>query len=137
MIKKAVVKVSSKQKGIDDKEIEVVTPGEFYKEGDYYFAIYDETELSGMEGTKTTLKVSQEDFLLSRTGSTNGEMYFKKNSKDVSLYDTPYGSLQITIETNELKVDLDENGGEIYINYNLAVANQEPQNTVLKVSIRV
>lgn len=137
MIKKAVVKVVSLQKDIDDKAIEVVTPGEFYKEGEYYYAIYDETELSGMEGTKTTLKVSQDEFFLSRSGSTNGEMHFKKASKDISLYDTPYGALQITIETNELKVDLSDNGGEIYIDYNLSVANQEPQNTVLKVSIRV
>lgn len=137
MRKKAIVKVVSLQKDIDDKAIEVVTPGEFYKEGNYFYAIYNETELSGMEGTRTTLKVSKEEFLLSRIGSTNGEMYFKKNSSDVSLYDTPYGALQLKIDTKELKVELDENGGEVYIDYNLTVANQEPQNTVLKVSIRV
>jgi uncharacterized beta-barrel protein YwiB (DUF1934 family) len=136
MKKKAVIKVISTQRNSDDKAIEVVTPGEFYREGDYYYAVYDETELSGMAGTKTTIKVSPETFLLTRTGTTNGEMSFKKDDRNITLYDTPYGALQLNIDTKELHVQLDDNGGEIFIDYSLSVGNQEPQNTLLRVNIK-
>lgn len=136
MKKKAIITVVSKQRGIDDSAIEVVTPGEYYKEEDCYYAEYDETEISGMEGTKTTLKVSSNTFLLSRQGTTNAEMKFKRDSKDITMYDTPYGVLELKLETKDLKIDLDDNGGEVMIDYNLIIGGQEPQNTVLKVNIR-
>lgn len=136
MTKKAIITVISKQTDSDDSAIEVVTPGQYYKEEDSYFAIYDETEISGMEGTKTTLKVSPNSFLLTRVGTTNAEMKFKKDSKDITMYDTPYGMLELKLETNDLKIDLDDNGGEVLINYNLGIAGQKPQNTILKVNIK-
>ncbi|MCM0649764.1 DUF1934 domain-containing protein [Clostridium swellfunianum] len=136
MKKKAIITVVSKQAGTDDSAIEVVTPGEYYREENCYFAVYDETKLSGMEGTKTTLKISPNDFLLTRVGTTNAEMKFRKNSNEISMYDTPYGMLELKLETKDLKVDLDDDGGEVEIKYNLAISGQEPQNTVLKVNIK-
>lgn len=136
MRKKAIITVVSKQRDIEDSAIEVVTPGEYYKEEDCYCAVYDETEISGMEGTKTTLKVSPNSFLLSREGTTNAEMKFKRDSNDITMYDTPYGVLELKLETKDLRIDLDDNGGEVLIDYNLAIAGQQPQNTVLKVNIK-
>jgi uncharacterized beta-barrel protein YwiB (DUF1934 family) len=136
MKKKAIITVVSKQSGSDDSAIEVVTPGEYYKEEDSYIAVYDETELSGMEGTKTTLKISPEDFLLTRVGTTNAEMKFKKDAKEVTMYDTPYGVLELKLETKDLRITLDDDGGDVEINYNLAISGQKPQNTVLKVNIK-
>jgi uncharacterized beta-barrel protein YwiB (DUF1934 family) len=136
MKKKAIITVVSKQTGSDESAIEVVTPGEFYKEDNSYFAIYDETELSGMEGTKTTLKISHDNFLLTRVGTTNAEMRFKKGTNEISMYDTPYGMLEIKLETKDLKVVLDDKGGEVEIDYNLAISGQEPQKTILKVNIK-
>jgi uncharacterized beta-barrel protein YwiB (DUF1934 family) len=89
-----------------------------------------------MEGTKTTLKVSPNSFLLSREGTTNAEMKFKRDSNDITMYDTPYGVLELKLETKDLRIDLDDNGGEVLIDYNLAIAGQQPQNTVLKVNIK-
>jgi uncharacterized beta-barrel protein YwiB (DUF1934 family) len=136
MRKKAIITVVSKQTDSDESAIEVVTPGEFYKEDDSYFAIYDETEISGMEGTKTTLKISPSNFLLTRVGTTNAEMKFKKDSKEITMYDTPYGMLELKLETKDLKIDLNDQGGEVEINYNLGISGQKPQNTVLKVNIK-
>ena len=136
MRKKAIITVISKQTGSEESDIEVVTPGEFYKEEDSYFAIYDETQLSGMEGTKTTLKISPNNFVLTRVGTTNAAMKFKKDTNEITMYDTPYGMLELKLETKDLKVDLDDMGGNVEINYNLAISGQKPQNTVLKVNIK-
>ncbi|MBL4935807.1 DUF1934 domain-containing protein [Clostridium sp. YIM B02515] len=136
MRKKAIISVTSKQTDSDESAIEVVTPGEFYKEDNFYYAVYNETELSGMEGTTTTLKVMPDSLLLSREGTTATEMRFKKYAKDLILYNTPYGVMEMKIETKDLTVNLDENGGDVAINYNLTIAGQNPQNTILKVNIK-
>lgn len=136
MRRKAIISVVSKQTDGDGNKIEVVTPGEFYKENNDYYAVYEETELSGMEGTKTTLKISSDKLLLLRVGTTNAEMKFKKNNKDITLYNTPYGALEISVETKDLKINIDNNGGDVLVNYNLAVAGQKSQNTILEVNIK-
>ncbi|ADK13308.1 MULTISPECIES: DUF1934 domain-containing protein [Clostridium] len=136
MKKKAIIYVSSKQTD-EEEPIEVVTPGSFYKKNDSYYAVYKETELSGMEGTTTTLKIKQDKFSLIRMGSTSTKMDFDKNKKNVSMYKTPYGTIELRIETNSLNINVDEQGGDIMINYKISTAGQALKNTKLKVNIKV
>lgn len=136
MKKKAIITIVSKQQGLEDDAIEVVTPGEFYEEDGFYYAVYDETELSGMKGTRTKLRISEEDFLLTRTGTTTGDMKFIKGNKDKTIYSTPYGALEVTINTKDLKVNMNHKGGEAVINYDMLIAGQDPQKTTLKVNIK-
>lgn len=135
MKKKAIISVSSKQQNNDDT-IEVVTPGEFYKKDDCYYVEYKETEISGMEGTNTTFKMNNDNFSLIRIGSTNANMNFNKNQKSLSVYDTPYGTMELRIRTNKLEVNLDEKGGDVFIDYNLSISGQDYENTQLKINIK-
>ncbi|WML36580.1 DUF1934 domain-containing protein [Clostridium sp. OS1-26] len=136
MKKKAIISVSSKQKSDENDVIEVVTPGDFYEKDGSYYAVYKETEISGMEGTTTTLKISNDKFSIIRIGSTSAKMEFDKKAKSVSMYNTPYGTLELKIETKTLSVDVGEKGGDIKVNYNLSVSGQTPQNTQLKINIK-
>jgi uncharacterized beta-barrel protein YwiB (DUF1934 family) len=136
MKKKAIISVLSKQgNSKDDNDIEVVTPGEFYKKDDCYYAVYNETKISGMEGTTTTMKIYPKTFSLIRMGTTATKMDFKENSENLVLYNTPYGILELKIETKDLKINVDDEGGEVSIDYNMCVSGQTPQHTILKVSI--
>lgn len=137
MIKKAIISVSSENITTKESAIEVVTPGEFYKKDDCYYAIYDETELSGMEGTRTTLKIEEDAFSLSRVGTTTTDMNFKESQEDVVLYNTPYGALELRTKTKELKIDVNEDGGQVFLNYNMSISGQPAQTTVLKINIKV
>jgi uncharacterized beta-barrel protein YwiB (DUF1934 family) len=136
MKRKAIISVSSIQIGSDDDVIEVVTPGSFYKKDNNYYAVYEETEVSGMEGTTTTLKIGVDKFSLIRMGSTNAKMEFDKRNKSVSMYNTPYGTLELKIETKSLDINVDDNGGVISINYNMSVSGHAPNNTNLQVNIK-
>lgn len=131
----AVIHVLSKQSDKKEDAIEVVTPGSFYKKDNFFYAIYDETELSGMEGTTTTLKISSDKFSLIRMGNTIARMDFQKSKENVSLYDTPYGTLELKIKTKDLNINIDENGGDVFIDYNMSIAGQKYQNTVLSIKI--
>ena len=136
MKKKAIVSVISRQPSTDDKDIEVVTPGEFYKKDDCYYVVYKETEISGMEGTTTTLKIYPDSFTLIRMGTTSTKMEFEQNNEEVVLYNTPYGVMELKIKTKDLKVNVNDDGGDVLINYNMVISGQKPQNTELKVNIK-
>ncbi|MTK11754.1 MAG: DUF1934 domain-containing protein [Clostridiaceae bacterium] len=136
MKKRAIISVSSKQKSDENDVIEVVTPGDFYEKDGSYYAVYKETEISGMEGTTTTLKISDDKFSIIRMGSTSAKMEFDKKAKSVSMYNTPYGTLELKIETKTLSVNVGEKGGDIQVNYNLTVSGQTPNNTQLKINIK-
>lgn len=136
MKKKALISIVSNQFGEDNSEIEVVTPGEFTVCDDGFKAVYQETEISGMEGTVTRLLINDNSVSLEREGTTTSKMYFEKDKSDVSLYDTPYGTLELKIKTNELEIELNENGGNVFIDYKMIIGDQSVQNTKLKINIK-
>lgn len=136
MQKKAVIKIISNATMENDELIEVVTPGSLKKENDEIIAMYKETEISGMDGTDTKLRIGDEYIVLEREGSTTTKMHFEKGKPTVSLYNTPYGMLELTIETKDLKIDMTEEGGDVEINYEMQVAGQPPIKTKLKLNIK-
>ena len=137
MIKKAIISICSTQDIGEKEKIEVVTVGEFSINGDEFIATYDETEISGMEGTKTTLKIKGNKVVLHREGTTSTKMEFQKNNTQVALYNTPYGMLELKTSTKELDLDVDEKGGNISIKYHLIAGRQEPIKTNLDMKIKV
>lgn len=138
MKKKAIITVSSRQinEENNDENVEVVTPGNFFKKEEKYYAVYEETEISGMKGTTTTLKIEDNKLSLIRIGSTSSKMEFDEKKENVSMYTTPYGTLQLKIKTSDLDVDVDDDGGDITVNYDLSIIGQGPIKTVLKINIK-
>lgn len=131
MSKKAIISICSTQDIGEKEKIEVVTVGEFSINGDEFIATYDETEISGMEGTKTTLKIKGDKVVLHREGTTSTKMEFQKDNTQVALYNTPYGMLELKTSTKELDLDVNEKGGNISIKYHLIAGGQEPIKTIL------
>ena len=64
-------------------------------------------------------------------------MIFDRNNQSMSLYKTPYGNMTVTIDTKQLKIDVDENGGSIHIVYTLLIEGQQKIETDLNVDIKV
>lgn len=135
MGKNAIISVASKQSGQEDEAIEIVTQGQFYKKGNSYYAVYDETELSGMAGTTTTIKVNEDKLTLIRLGTTNARVEFKNKYKSISMYNTPYGTLELAIQTKKLDVNVSDTGGRVFVDYDMTLAGQKPLNTILEINI--
>lgn len=137
MEKRAIISVKSFSNLDPNEAIEVVTPGKFIVDGAGFKAIYEESEISGMDGTVTTLNIKDNYMILERTGSTTTNMEFKEGAEAVSLYNTPYGVLDLNIDTKKLNINIDENGGEIYSKYILGLEGQEGITTELNIKIKV
>jgi uncharacterized beta-barrel protein YwiB (DUF1934 family) len=128
MIKKAIITVDSTVLNEEEDIIKVVTPGEFCDISNGFKVEYTETKISGMEGTKTTIII--------REGTTETKMEFENNKKTVSLYKTPYGILDIKIDTKKLAIDVNEDGGIINAMYILETGDQSMIKTSLNISIK-
>ena len=88
MEKRAIITVKSFSDIEPNEAIEVVTPGTFIIHEDGFKAIYEESELSGMDGTTTTLNIKHNSMVLERIGSTSTNMEFKEGENVLSLYNT-------------------------------------------------
>ena len=137
MNKKAVITVDSAIFNEEEDTISVVTPGDFCKTEYGYKVQYDETKISGMEGTKTTILIRKDSFDLIREGTTETKMEFENNKMTTSLYKTPYGIMDIRIDTRKLKINVDEKGGNINTIYILEIGGQPAMKTNLYIDIKV
>ena len=90
---------------------------------------YQETALTGMEGTTTTFEVSGPQVILRRVGSVNSQMVFEEGRQHTSLYETPYGELSVDIQTSALRHNLSERGGLLEIKYSIAVEHTVQEET--------
>ena len=126
-MKDITLKITGKQSYADKEEVqmEFVTEGRFYLRDDSVYVIYDESELSGMTGCKTTLKVKDDTVLMRRVGTEGyrSELYFEKGKRFGSTYETPYGPMGVEVVTGVVNCDRDkENGsGHISIEYNVSL----------------
>ena len=106
---------------VDPNETELVTEGVLEVLEDGLRIAYDETALTGMEGTTTTFLVKENQVVLTRTGRVNSQMIFEEGKQHTSLYETPYGELPIDIQTSSLRHNLSQRGGVMDIKYAIAV----------------
>lgn len=135
--KKALISVKTLQY-IDGQpeSIELITEGEYYKEGTDYFAVYNETEISGMEGTLTTLKIDQDSLTIIRKGTTNSNLVFKRHLNHISLYNTPYGTLEVTVKPSRVNIDVDDNGGKVELKYKMEAVGLDVVENELELNIK-
>ena len=80
---------------------------------------YRESELTGLGGTRTDLHIKPEEVVLSRRGSVNAQMIFRRGEKQRFRYETNFGSLSLGVSTQRLETALDEHGGDVEIEYDL------------------
>ena len=78
---------------VDPDATELMTEGILERTAGGLRLTYQETALTGMEGTTTTFEVSGSQVILTRTGSVNSQMVFQKGRQHSSLYETPWGTI--------------------------------------------
>ena len=138
MMKEIVIKIESDIRvvGEDPQKMEMMTPAKFYEKEKFLYIAYEETELSGMEGDKTVLKISDEKVVMMRYGSNPSEMIFVKGEKYETDYTTPYGVFKMENETQELHVNITAEGtGKFEIVYLLEVSGISKSVNTLKIDI--
>ncbi len=103
--------------GGEDDTMQLVTDGQYcYKDGRGTLS-YEESEITGLAGTRTSFRFSPEGIVLSRDGTVTSRMEFREGGRSTFLYDTPYGSMTIGLDTHKIHNNLGEHGGDLVIDY--------------------
>ena len=129
-------------KGLQDYEqtgkdrIELVTQGSLRRDKGLLTLSYAESELTGLEGTTTTIQVEPERVTMLRTGQVNTQMVFQEGRRHLAMYNTPYGAMTVGINTRHLFTELGDEGGDIEIDYNIELDHAVAGRNIFKINVR-
>lgn len=116
--------------------IELVTQGQLHEEDGALVLSYEESELTGLEGTRTTLRIEGERVVMLREGEMNTQMIFEEGQRHLSLYETPYGTMSIGVRTWSLYVQMDSSGGELEMDYAVEVEYSTAGRNTFRIQVR-
>jgi len=140
MEKNVIISIKGLQsmEGGGDDHIELVTEGRLTDHGEGGLILsYQESELTGMEGTETVLHMDPDGTItLLRTGQFNSQMIFQQGERHLSLYQTPYGDLAISILAHRIHNTLNMDGGDLEIAYAIEIDNNPIGRNLFRIHVR-
>lgn len=110
MTKDVFLSISGLQFGLsgeDAEKIETVLTGTYYEKSGRHYVLYEETMEGFVEPLKNTMKFCDGFMELSRSGPVNVRMVFEENKKTMTSYQTPYGTIQLGIDTKKIHITQD------------------------------
>lgn len=136
--KNVLINIKGIQKDCENQkeDVELLTEGVFYKEKEKYYLVYNETEVTGMEGTTTTVEIENEKVSIIRNGFVNNQLLFIPSKKTTSYYDTQFGSLTVSILSDKVNVNVDDFGGKLDINYRMDINDEFANESSLSINIK-
>lgn len=136
--KNVLINIKGLQKDAENESenVELLTEGTFYKEKERYYLVYKESEVTGMEGTTTTVEIENEKVAIIRNGVVNNQLLFIPNKKTTSYYDTQFGSLTVSVISSNVKVDINDDGGNLDISYRMDINDEFANESSLSINIK-
>lgn len=113
-----------------------ITVGE--KDGRLVFS-YDESAVSGMEGTKTEISFAKDDrglLFISRYGSVKTTFVLEKGVRHTCTYQTPYMPFEMVVLTRSAVNTLTEKGGRLLLDYFIEIRGAAVQHVKLSMNVR-
>lgn len=126
MNKQVLISFKGCQEDDQDKDnFEFLTEGKFYKKGEHFYISYAESELTGMKGTTTTLKVDKQNSVITmmRFGENSTHLVFEQGKTHTCCYETGVGALTVGVSSGYVDIDIDERGGKLAAKYTIDINN--------------
>lgn len=109
-----------------EEQVEFITEGKLYTQGDTMIISYEESELSGMPGCITQMAVKGEVVRMTRKGeglAEGTEILFEKGKRYSGSFDTPYGPVKMEVLTTQVDNHLTKDQtGHLAIDYDISLA---------------
>lgn len=131
-----VLRSSQRYPQQEPEEMELTVHGKLYFRGGSVFISYEESAMTGMENTRTTLKVEPGRVEIIRTGKNHSRLCFQEGLRHESPYRTPYGLLQLATVTHHLVTHMGQEGGTLSIRYQVEMEGQLASENHLQIEVR-
>lgn len=102
---------------VDEDTLDFTTDGLYSYDSGVGTMSYFESEVTGLEGTRTCVTVKPDEVVVDRDGSMKSRMVFREGMKNSFIYTTPYGNANMGMDTRRIRHSLDEHGGSVEIDY--------------------
>ena len=107
-----------------EEPIEIVVPGEYYfRNGSHYLRYEELLEVQG-DPTINYIKISPRGMEVRKKGVVNTHMVFEQGKRNMALYTTPFGTLEMGISATSLELQESDGRIDMKVNYSLDM-NQE------------
>ena len=137
-MKDVLIEIKGTQ-GLDNDEnvIELTTVGQMaFKNGKYYL-FYNDNELPGQNGVKTTLKADGNRLVvMNRSGMLESRLIIEKGRRSKCFYATEYGQLVLGIFGESITNTLTDNGGSLNMCYTIDVDNGLLSRNKVEITVR-
>lgn len=136
MTKDVLVQVSGIQTAEEEgEEIILIAPGTYYlKNGKHYF-LYEEIDDEGAV-SKNVIKVTPDLVDLIRKGVTSSHMIFEEGKENLTYYDTPFGSMLMSITTSRILFrEVSNSRMELEVDYALSMDGKHMSDCSIKVEV--
>ncbi len=116
--------------------VTLVTRGLYARRGGKYYVSYEESDLTGLKGTRTTLRIGDGSVVVMRRGMFPSQLIFEEGRRHTSLYHTEYGDLIVGVNTEKIHSSLDDEGGSLDVRYAVEIDHSLAGTNHLKVDVR-
>ena len=104
------------------------------KDGTVYVR-YDESEVTGMEGTRTTLKWTEDTLTVIRHGRYEHRQQYERGRNSSFQYRTPYFTVPMTVFTRELAISRRDRAWQLRVFFDLEMDSQPNGSIRLQIEI--
>ncbi|MDO3413145.1 DUF1934 domain-containing protein [Saccharibacillus sp. CPCC 101409] len=116
---RVLIRLRSRQ---DGETVEQTLAGQvFVKDRSLYIRYEEPSAAGGAEGTRTLLKVTDDELKIIRHGEVESEQSFRKGSGLAGFYRSPYTRFALVTHTRELSVRMEGVYGQIDWEYDLEI----------------
>lgn len=125
-MKRVLVGLKSIQRDASGKDtvVELLSPGEYHEKNNVKYIIYNESEVTGLDGVRTTIKIKPDSVILIRNGNVSMRHEYVLGDMKQTVVDTPFGELHMGIRTHELNTHIEDGVGNVHLGYDISVGGE-------------
>ena len=105
----------------EPETIELTTVGTVTWDGERTVVSYQESDLTGLDGTTTAFYIEPGRIVLERTGTVESVMEFEQGSSTESLYRIAEGALLLRVHARKMEIHLNGASGWFSLSYGIEI----------------
>jgi uncharacterized beta-barrel protein YwiB (DUF1934 family) len=121
--------------GVDNQDIETITPAEYYHSEGNHYIVYDEVTVDSPDPIRNMIKFRDDYLEVTKQGAVNINMIFEEKKKNLTNYETPYGEIIVGVDTGKVKITEDEKRISLQVDYRLDVNHMHMADCRINVDI--
>ena len=117
------IRITGKQKDTNGhvEKVKLQADGQYYLRSGKHYLRYQDKSIHKGESVQTTMKLSEQEIVIMRRGVVETDQHFQLEKSTTSSYHTPYGPMELGMNTRAIEVAITEQGGYARLKYDLAV----------------